>query len=165
MQLLVIDRDSHRQERAVIAGLEAGFFATGTGSLCVAEEVLTRLPIDVLLADAETMEDALGDLLGLAEERNTDVRPVLFSTDVAGDLGALSEPFPSLAAVLDPRLDPALALRLGMPAPSGLKVQEASEAPLVTAPVWRRRTTKELDVAASVRRTQREHLLFVCVAR
>ncbi|MEL6205494.1 MAG: hypothetical protein AAFR47_09305, partial [Pseudomonadota bacterium] len=115
MQLLVVDRDIARQEQAVIAGLEAGMFTTGTASLQVAEEVLTRMPVGVLLADAATLDDALGDLLGLAEDRNPGLRSVLYSTDLAGDLGELPDPFPSLVAVLDPALPPAIALRLGLP--------------------------------------------------
>lgn len=115
MQLLVVDRDIARQNAAVIAGLEAGLFTTGTASLQVAEEVLTRMPVGVLLADAGTLDDALGDLLGLAEDRNPGLCTVLYSTNVASDLGELPGAFPSLVAVLDPALPPSIALRLGLP--------------------------------------------------
>ncbi|MEO0938473.1 MAG: hypothetical protein AAFY38_09990 [Pseudomonadota bacterium] len=148
MQLLVIDRDMVRLERAVMVGLGQGFFATGTGSLRVAEEVLTRMPVDLLMAEAETMEDALGDLLGLAEERNEGLRSVLLSQSVARHHDELADAFGSLVAVLDSSIDPAVALKMALPRASALRVRAA---PLMLRPddqLWRSQRSTTLEVAA-----------------
>jgi len=147
MQLLVIDRDMNSQDSAVIAGLEAGYFATGTASLRVAEEVLTRLPVDVLLADAATLEDALGDTLGLAEDRNPGIRIVLFSDHVALDHADLSGAFPGLVGVLGAGLDPRIALGLAGPRAAPLRV-EKGRSPAPPLPMWRRHGAAALEIAA-----------------
>ncbi|MEL7098572.1 MAG: hypothetical protein AAGM84_07070 [Pseudomonadota bacterium] len=147
MQLLVIDRDRARQERAVIAGLEAGYFATGTASLRVAEEVLTRTPVHLLLADVATLEDALGDTLGLAEERNAGVRCVLYSDHVALDHAELSGAFPGLVGVLGAGLDPLVALGLGAPRAAPVRVQATLDA-APSVPVWRRHARTTVGLAA-----------------
>lgn len=114
MQALVIDRHSTRLDRSLIALIEAGFQATGTASLEVAEICLARLPVDVLIIDKSTVGDALGDTLGFAEEQNIRLTSVLRTPDVAQDMEELPQFFPSLHSVLGDDVTPDLALKMAM---------------------------------------------------
>lgn len=114
MQVLIIDERTERRDRTMMAGLERNIFSTATANLAVGEEALTRLPVDILVASAGAFGDALGDLMGLAEERNAGLTTILWSQDVNWDLDTLSEAFPSLCAVLGNDVGPDLALRIGL---------------------------------------------------
>ncbi|MEM6758245.1 MAG: hypothetical protein AAF601_02075 [Pseudomonadota bacterium] len=114
MQVLIIDERTERRDRTMMAGLERNIFSTATANLAVGEEALTRLPVDILVASSSAFGDALGDLLGLAEERNPGLTTVLWSQDVNWDLDMLSEAFPSLCAVLGDDVGADLALRIGL---------------------------------------------------
>ncbi len=114
MQVLIIDEKTERRDRTMMASLERNIFATATANLAVGEEALTRMPIDVLVASADAFGDALGDLLGLAEERNTGLTTVLWSQNVNWDLDTLSEAFPTLCAVLGTEVTPELAMQIGV---------------------------------------------------
>ncbi len=114
MQLLSVDRNSARCKRTTVLGLERGFLATGTACLRAAEEALTHFDVDILVADAETLDDALGDLIGLAEERNAGVTTFLWSRMVLPHFDALTEAFPSLVAVLGEGIDPRVVIDLGV---------------------------------------------------
>lgn len=114
MQVLIIDEKTERRDRTMMASLERNIFATATANLAVGEEALTRLPVDVLVASADAFGDALGDLLGLAEERNAGLTTILWSQQVGWDLDMLSEAFPTLCAVLGTEVSPDLALQIGI---------------------------------------------------
>lgn len=114
MQVLIIDEKTDRRDRTMMASLERNIFATATANLAVGEEALTRLPVDVLVASADAFGDALGDLLGLAEERNSGLTTVLWSQNVNWDLDTLSEAFPTLCAVLGTEVTPELAMQIGL---------------------------------------------------
>ncbi|MEL6566246.1 MAG: hypothetical protein AAGK30_11260 [Pseudomonadota bacterium] len=114
MQVLIIDEKTERRDRTMMASLERNIFATATANLAVGEEALTRLPVDVLVASADAFGDALGDLLGLAEERNAGLTTVLWSQNVSWDLDTLSEAFPTLCAVLGTEVTPDLAMQIGL---------------------------------------------------
>lgn len=114
MQVLIIDEKTERRDRTMMASLERNIFATATANLAVGEEALTRLPIDVLVASADAFGDALGDLLGLAEERNAGLTTILWSQNVDWDLDTLSEAFPTLCAVLGTEVTPDLAMQIGL---------------------------------------------------
>ncbi|WP_299687362.1 hypothetical protein [uncultured Tateyamaria sp.] len=114
MQVLIIDEKTDRRDRTMMASLERNIFATATANLAVGEEALTRLPVDVLVASADAFGDALGDLLGLAEERNTSLTTVLWSQNVGWDMDTLAEAFPTLCAVLGTEVTPELAIRIGL---------------------------------------------------
>ena len=114
MQILIIDEKTERRDRTMMASLERNIFATATANLAVGEEALTRLPVDVLVASTDAFGDALGDLLGLAEERNPGLTTVLWSQNVGWDMDTLSEAFPTLCAVLGTEVTPDLALRIGL---------------------------------------------------
>ena len=114
MQVLIIDDKTERRDRTMMAALERNIFVTATANLAVGEEALTRLPVDVLLASSSALGDALGDMLGLAEERNSGLVTVLWSHHVDWDMDTLSEAFPTLCAVLGTEVSADLALRLGL---------------------------------------------------
>ena len=114
MQVLIIDEKTERRDRTLMASLERNIFATATANLAVGEEALTRLPVDVLVASVDAFGDALGDLLGLTEERNAGLATVLWSQNVSWDLDTLAEAFPTLCAVLGTEVTPELAMQIGL---------------------------------------------------
>ena len=134
MQVLIIDEKTERRDRTMMASLERNIFATATANLAVGEEALTRLPVDVLIASTDAFGDALGDLLGLAEERNTGLTTVLWSQNVSWDLDTLAEAFPTLCAVLGTEVKPELALRLGVAGALSAISQEQQDAPQMRPP-------------------------------
>lgn len=113
MQALLIDTNSIRLERTMIAWMNAGLHVTGSASIAVAETCLLRMPVDVLLIEKDSVGDALGDTIGMAEELNPNVITVLLSDDVDTDLSELSEHFDSLHAVMGPDIVPDMLARLG----------------------------------------------------
>ena len=125
MLVLIIDDKTERRDRTMMASLERNMFATATANLAVGEEALTRLPVDILIASTDAFGDALGDLLGLAEERNAGLSTILWSQNVGWDMDTLSEAFPTLCAVLGTEVTPDLAMQIGL---SGAQCAVASEA-------------------------------------
>lgn len=122
MQALIIDREAARLDHCQIALMNAGLQVTGTGSLLVAETCITRLGVDLLVLEKTTIGDSLGDILGMAEDRNPDLVTVLRTQDVGADQDALSPHFPSLHCVVGQDVSNEVALKIGL---ASLRAQPA----------------------------------------
>lgn len=114
MQALIIDREASRLDHCQIALMNAGVQVTGTGSLTVAETCIARLGVDLLVIEKTTLGDALGDTLGMAEDRNPHLVTILRTPDVAEDQDALAPYFGSLHAVLGHDVSNEVAIKLGL---------------------------------------------------
>ncbi|WP_299140359.1 hypothetical protein [uncultured Tateyamaria sp.] len=114
MQALIIDRQAARLDHCQIALMNAGVQVTGTGSLLVAETCITRMGVDLLVIEKTTIGDALGDTLGMAEERNPNLVAILRTPDVADDQDSLSPHFPSLHCVVGQDVSNEVAIKLGL---------------------------------------------------
>ena len=114
MQALIIDREAARLDHCQIALRNAGVQVTGTGSLLVAETCIKRLVVDLLVIEKSTIEDALGDTLGMAEDRNPNLVTILRTTDVAEDQEDLAPYFPSLHGVVGEDVSNEVAINLGL---------------------------------------------------
>ncbi len=114
MQALIIDREAARLDHCQIALMNAGVQVTGTGSLLVAETCIKRLVVDLLVIEKSTIEDALGDTLGMAEDRNPNLVTILRTTDVAEDQEDLAPYFPSLHCVVGEDVSNEVAINLGL---------------------------------------------------
>ena len=114
MQALIIDNVTNRLNRHMIAFLEAGMQVTGTASIAVAETCLNQMPVDVLMVHGDSVGDALGDLIGMAEDGNQQLVSILLSSGVNTDTDDLPDHFPSLHCVLGETVPSALVARLGL---------------------------------------------------
>jgi len=114
MQALIIDREATRLDHCQIGLMNAGVQVTGTGSLLVAETCIARLGVDLLVIEKSTISDALGDTLGMAEDRNPDLVSILRTSDVAEDQDELAPYFPSLHYVLGQDVSNEVAIQLGL---------------------------------------------------
>ncbi|MFL4470731.1 hypothetical protein ACERZ8_12870 [Tateyamaria armeniaca] len=114
MQALIIDTQAARLDHSLMALMEAGIHVTGTGSLLVAETCISRLGVDLLVMDKTTVGDALGDTLGMAEDRNPHLVSILRTSDVAADQDELSPHFPSLHCVVGQDVSNEVAVKLGL---------------------------------------------------
>ena len=119
MQALVIDADGPRMDGTLLALIEAGFVATGTTNLQVAETCLCRQSVDVLIIDRETAGDAFGDTLGFAEDCNAQLVSVLRTANVLPDFDTLPEHFPSLHYILDRDVSADVAAQLALASRAG----------------------------------------------
>lgn len=135
MQALIVDTMTSRRDHSLIKLMEAGVHVTGTGSVAVAETCILRLGVDLLVVDKATVGDALGDILGMAEERNPFVVSILRTPDVTVDQDELSPHFPSLHCVVGTDVPSAMAVKLGV---ASLRAQ-LGPAPLM----WRARPVPE----------------------
>ncbi|APX11857.1 hypothetical protein [Tateyamaria omphalii] len=114
MQALIIDRQADRLDQSQIALMNAGVQVTGTGSLLVAETCIQRLCVDLLVIEKSTIADALGDTLGMAEDRNSHLVSILRTPDVGEDHDALSPHFPSLHCIVGQDVSNEVAIKLGL---------------------------------------------------
>ena len=114
MQALIIDRQADRLDHCQIALMNAGVQVTGTGSLLVAETCIQRLGVDLLVIEKSTIGDALGDMLGMAEDRNRHLVSILRTPDVSEDQDALSPHFPSLHCIVGQDVSNEVAIKLGL---------------------------------------------------
>ena len=114
MQALIIDKEAARLDHSQISLMEAGIYVTGTASVHVAEICISRMAVDLLVIEKSTVGDALGDLLGIAEERNPFLVSILRTSDVGGDHDELSPHFPSLHCVLGEDVSNDFAVQLGL---------------------------------------------------
>jgi len=114
MNALIIDRQAARLDHCQIALMNAGLQVTGTGSLLVAETCIARMGVDLLVIEKATAGDALGDVLGMAEDRNPHLVAILRTPDVEGDQDSLSPHFPSLHCVLGHDVSNEVAIKLGL---------------------------------------------------
>ncbi len=126
MQALLIDMNPRRLERTMIAWMNAGLQVTGSASIQVAETCLLRMPVDVLLIEKDSIGDALGDTIGMAEELNPNVITVVLTDDVNTDLDELPQHFGSIHAVIGPDIVPDMLARMGQ---SWLSQRNASVEP------------------------------------
>jgi len=113
-QALIVDHRTDRLNRSLVSWINAGFTATGSASLVVAETCLDRVKVDILVVERETLGDALGDMLGMAEERNPDVVSLLRTDDLATDLADLPQHFPSLHGILCQEVAPDIVTLMGL---------------------------------------------------
>ncbi|WP_299654272.1 hypothetical protein [uncultured Tateyamaria sp.] len=114
MQALIIDREAARLDHCQIALMNAGVHVTGTSSLLVAETCINRMKVDLLVIEKTCVGDALGDTLGMAEDRNPYLVSVLRTPDVGADHDALSAHFPSLHCILGQDVSNTVAIKLGL---------------------------------------------------
>jgi len=114
MHALIIDNTQSRLDHSLITLMEAGVQVTGTGSLVVAETCILRMGVDLLVIEKSTIGDALGDILGLAEERNPLLVSVLRTADVGPDQEELTPHFPSLHCVVGQDVPNEIAVKLGV---------------------------------------------------
>lgn len=114
MQALIIDREAARLDHCQIELMNAGVQVTGTGSLLVAETCIKRMTVDLLVIERTTICDALGDTLGMAEDRNPHLVTILRTPDVGSDQDNLSPCFPSLHCVVGQEVSNEVAIKLGL---------------------------------------------------
>lgn len=114
MQALIIDKEAARLDHSLISLMEAGIYVTGTASVQVADICISRMAVDLLIIEKDTVGDALGDLLGIAEDRNPHLVSILRTADVAGDQDDLSPHFNSLHCVLGEEVSNTVAVQLGL---------------------------------------------------
>ena len=100
MQALVIDHCARRLAQSQIALMQAGFQVTGSDQVDVIEACLTLQSVDLLVVEKDTLDDALGDTIGFAEERNPSLATILFSDTVDADMDVLPGEFRSLHCIL-----------------------------------------------------------------
>lgn len=141
MQALIIDREAARLDHCQIALMNAGVQVTGTGSLLVAETCIKRLGVDLLVIEKSTIGDALGDTLGMAEDRNPNLVAILRTPDVAQDQDALSPHFASLHCVVGQDVSNEVAIKLGL---ASLR----SQGTRVADPAPARRVARSAKIAA-----------------
>jgi len=145
MQALIIDRKASRLDHCQIALMQAGVQVTGTGSLLVAETCILRLGVDLLVIEKSTVGDALGDTLGMAEDRNPNLVSILRTPDVAEDQDALSPHFASLHCVVGEDVSNEVAIKLGL---ASLRMQVTQAAMPARAARMRRAAPKAAPVGA-----------------
>jgi hypothetical protein len=114
MQALIIDREAARLDHSLITLMEAGIQVTGTGNVQVAETCINRMGVDLLVIEKDTIGDALGDTLGMAEERNPYLVSILRTSNVGEDHEELSPYFPSLHCVVGLDVPNDVAVKLGV---------------------------------------------------
>lgn len=114
MQALIIDREAKRLDHSLISLMQAGVQVTGTGSLLVAETCIKHMGVDLLVIEKSTIGDALGDTLGMAEDRNPHLVAVLRTPDVARDQDELSGHYASLHCVVGQDVPNEVAVKLGL---------------------------------------------------
>lgn len=114
MQALIIDKEAARLDHSLMTLMKAGIQVTGTGSLPVAETCISCLGADLLVMERETVGDALGDILGMAEDRNPYLVSILRTPDVGKDQDELSPHFASLHCVVGQDVPNAVAVKLGL---------------------------------------------------
>lgn len=144
MQALIIDREAARLDHCQIALMNAGVQVTGTASVLVAETCISRLGVDLLVIEKSSIADSLGDILGMAEERNPHLVSILRTADVAGDQDELSPYFPSLHCVVGQSVSNEIAIKLGLASLRGQSTEAAlalqSQMPARAARALRRMT-------------------------
>ncbi|MEX0367923.1 MAG: hypothetical protein AB3N22_17790 [Ruegeria sp.] len=160
MQALIIDREAARLDHCQIALMNAGVQVTGTGSLLVAETCIARLGVDLLVIEKSTIGDALGDTLGMAEDRNPHLVSILRTADVAEDQDALSPHFASLHAVVGQDVSNEVAIKLGL---ASLRAQ-ATRSAKPARPVRVKKPDLEAARAAYAARTPAADNIFAGVA-
>lgn len=114
MQALIIDQEATRLDDSLIGLMQAGIQVTGTGNLLVAETCISQFGVDLLVIEKTTIGDALGDTLGMAEDRNPYLVSILRTPDVVADQDELSDHFPSLHCVVGLDVPNAVAVKLGL---------------------------------------------------
>ena len=114
MQALVLDKDTQRLDQSLIALMKAGIHVTGTSSIRVAETCITRMCVDLLVFEKSTVGDALGDTLGMAEDRNPHLVSILRTLDVEGDQDDLTPYFPSLHCILGLNVPSCVAVKFAL---------------------------------------------------
>ena len=151
MQALIIDAANERLDRHMIAYMEAGLQVTGTSNIEVAETCLSQMPVDLLMVHGDSVGDALGDLIGMAEDGNPRLVSLLLSSVVRADTDDLPDHFPSLHCVLGESVPSALAARLGLASLMRRPLRFATFAPDTprSAPAPMFRSSSELAAAAA----------------
>lgn len=114
MHALIIDQNANLLDECQMTLMNAGLQVTGTRSVHVAETCIQRVGVDLLVMERMTVVDALGDLLGLAEDRNPNLVTVLRTQDVAQDQDALVPHFASLHCVIGLEVLPEMAMIIGL---------------------------------------------------
>ena len=134
MQALIIDKEADRLDQSLIELMKAGIHVTGTSSIKVAEICITRMCVDLLVIEKSSVGDALGDTLGMAEERNPYLVSVLRTADVPGDQDGLTPHFPSLHCVVGQDVSNSMALKIGLSslrAQMNVALDQGSEIPVI----------------------------------
>jgi hypothetical protein len=93
-------------------GLQAGVLVTAAGSVQVAQDVLQRNHIDILIIDARVVGPHLSYFLDPRHSKNKSLVCVLRSDHVPQDQEDLPRLYPSLHAIVDRALPTAVALQM-----------------------------------------------------
>ncbi len=112
MQALIVDNRAPRMDEHVLACICAGMQVTGTANIAVAEACLSHNKIDLLIADEWTLQDALGDFIGMAEDLQPGIATFLQSHQTDTLMDELPQHFPSLHGVVSADLPVETILQL-----------------------------------------------------
>jgi len=114
MQVLLLDKMTYRVERCLLSLIEAGIDVLGSGSVAVADAVLRRGAVDVLVITAEAAGKGTRRLINTAEQRNPNVATILLAADVERASAIAAQSLPSVHCTLSTDCSPEQILRFAM---------------------------------------------------
>lgn len=114
MQVMVLDKSTHRVDRCLVGFLEAGLRVMGSGSVAVADTCIKRASVDLLIITAEAAGAGTRTLIHAAETRNPNVATILLAADVARASEIAAKSLPSVHCVLSADCAPEQVLRFGL---------------------------------------------------
>ena len=114
MQVLLVDKMTHRLDRCLVSFLEAGIQVIGSGSVAVADTCLQRHVVDLLVITAEAAGKGTRKLINLAELRNPNVATILLAADVERASAIAAQSLPSVHCTLSTDSTPDQIMRFAM---------------------------------------------------
>lgn len=130
MQVLLLDKMTHRLDRCLVSFIEAGIGVVGSGSVAVADVCLRRHFVDLLVITAEAAGKGTRTLINTAEQRNPNVATILLAADVERASAIAAQSLPSVHCTLSADSTPDQIMRFAM---ASLNPTPVAEAPMTPA--------------------------------